>query len=350
MKKEIDITKIVEEMGLQGKDVNELAESEDFLKAIIDVMLEENPDIFGHNVEDRMMNIFAMQCIISTLDLCYLYLLGDVLEDEEYRKEICGVHIIDDIKTSFLKSKVEYKQGLVNIENVKYKAYIYLLTEKTEYEILKDNGLERLEEILENTLVDYQNKIVDILDNGSDEEKETGYIKSRLDSFMLESLTENINKYGIVTEQEVQALLEQEFETEVKTMRNNAIFIEGVDKGWYSVRVELDNGETYSLDNDCPDTSYNRTALYAIRDCLRYFENGSTIELHTGEIEMCYITDVLCKGYIYKWEKNNWQTMQGETVKNEDLLRSILEIMCEKNIEFIYPRKSPKLYDFENLF
>lgn len=212
MKKEIDITEIVEKMGLQDKDINELAENEDFIK-IIEVMLEKNPDIFGHNVEERMMNIFAMQCIISILDLCYLYLLGDVLEDEEYKKEICGVHIIDDIKISFLKSKAEYKQGLVNIENVKYKAYIYLLTEKTEYEIHKDNGLERLEEILENTLVDYQNKIEDILDNGSDEEKETGYIKSRLDSFMLESLTKNINKYGIVTEQEVQALLEQEFET-----------------------------------------------------------------------------------------------------------------------------------------
>ncbi len=80
------------------------------------------------------------------------------------------------------------------------------------------------------------------------------------------------------------------------------------------------------------ETTNNRMEMTAAIEALKALKESCEVRLFS---DSSYLVDIINKGWIYAWLKNNWEKSNGEAVKNKDLWQKIAELMKKHKISWI---------------
>ncbi len=80
-------------------------------------------------------------------------------------------------------------------------------------------------------------------------------------------------------------------------------------------------------------TTNNRMELMGVIAALEALTIPCHVLLHT---DSSYVVNAFNKGWIEKWQSNNWRTSGREPVKNKDLWLRLLKAAEQHNVEFIW--------------
>ena len=89
--------------------------------------------------------------------------------------------------------------------------------------------------------------------------------------------------------------------------------------GWGAV-IEKD-GKIEEISGFQEDTTNNQMELTATIESLKRFKEKSSINIYTDSI---YVKNGITS-WILSWQKNNWKTANGKSVKNQDLWQKLWE-------------------------
>lgn len=92
-----------------------------------------------------------------------------------------------------------------------------------------------------------------------------------------------------------------------------------------------------------------RAELFAILRSLQITEENN-IKIYTDSMYSIKCLTVWCDN----WKKNNWKNSKGEDVKNQELVKEILRLMCNKSVTFQHvnshqnkPDTPDKIYEWD---
>ena len=97
-----------------------------------------------------------------------------------------------------------------------------------------------------------------------------------------------------------------------------AIVIANADKPVESKVIELGGRDDHTTNN-----RMEMTAAFEALKTIRKREIEGNIEIHT---DSAYLINGITQ-WVYGWERNNWQTKEGESVLNQDLWQALVEIV-----------------------
>ncbi|WP_297012085.1 ribonuclease H family protein [uncultured Dialister sp.] len=103
--------------------------------------------------------------------------------------------------------------------------------------------------------------------------------------------------------------------------------------GFAAVFLSTDGKELLTLTGGEPSSTNNRMELRAAYEALKMADDGRvhTISFHT---DSKYLQQAFTKGWVDKWKKNGWKTVQGTSVLNRDLWTAIDGLMERHHILF----------------
>lgn len=78
-----------------------------------------------------------------------------------------------------------------------------------------------------------------------------------------------------------------------------------------------------------PATTNNRMELLAAIEGLRALNRRCYVILYS---DSAYLVDAMSKGWLRKWQMNNWKTAGKDDVKNRDLWESLLELTSAHDV------------------
>ena len=71
------------------------------------------------------------------------------------------------------------------------------------------------------------------------------------------------------------------------------------------------------------DTTNNRMELTAAIKALEALKTSCDVDLHT---DSAYLQNAFVKGWLRKWQRNNWKNSAGDDVLNRDLWEELLRL------------------------
>ena len=71
------------------------------------------------------------------------------------------------------------------------------------------------------------------------------------------------------------------------------------------------------------DTTNNRMELTAAIKALEALKTSCDVDLHT---DSAYLQNAFVKGWLRKWQRNNWKSTSGSDVLNRDLWEELLRL------------------------
>lgn len=80
-------------------------------------------------------------------------------------------------------------------------------------------------------------------------------------------------------------------------------------------------------------TTNNRMELMAVIKSLEFLEDNCKITLYS---DSKYVVDAIEKGWVDKWQKNNWMRNKKDKALNIDLWKRLLELLKKHKIKFIW--------------
>jgi len=92
-----------------------------------------------------------------------------------------------------------------------------------------------------------------------------------------------------------------------------------------SSRKELSRG--YEL------TTNNRMEMLAAIEGLRALKEPCAVKLYS---DSKYLVDAINKGWLIKWQQNNWMRNKKDSALNVDLWKELLELIKDHSVEFIW--------------
>lgn len=103
--------------------------------------------------------------------------------------------------------------------------------------------------------------------------------------------------------------------------------------GFAAVFLSCEGKELLTLTGGEPSSTNNRMELRAAYEALKLADDGTvhTISFHT---DSKYLQQAFTKGWVEKWKKNGWKTVQGTSVLNRDLWTAIDGFMERHHILF----------------
>lgn len=103
--------------------------------------------------------------------------------------------------------------------------------------------------------------------------------------------------------------------------------------GFAAVFLSVEGKELLTLTGGEPSSTNNRMELRAAYEALKMADDGKvhTIDFHT---DSKYLQQAFSKGWVEKWKKNGWKTVQGTAVLNQDLWTAIEDLMGRHHICF----------------
>lgn len=119
-------------------------------------------------------------------------------------------------------------------------------------------------------------------------------------------------------------------------MKNVIIYTDGACSGnpgvgaWAAVLIYKEVEREASGSN--PDTTNNIMELTAAVEALKLLKESCNVELYS---DSAYLINAFEKGWLYKWELNNWKTSSKEPVKNKELWEELLKLNKEHKIRWI---------------
>ena len=100
--------------------------------------------------------------------------------------------------------------------------------------------------------------------------------------------------------------------------------------GWGAILMAGDNKKEIS--GGKKDTTNNVMELTAALEALKLLKFPCEVDLYS---DSAYLVNGFDKGWIYNWQKNNWQTASKEPVKNKELWEELYNLVQKHKVEFI---------------
>ena len=107
-------------------------------------------------------------------------------------------------------------------------------------------------------------------------------------------------------------------------------------KAGYGVYIPSKNIRVSEKYTDRP--SNQRAELMGIKKGIEITEE-TEIKIYTDSMYSINCLTKWCKN----WEKNGWKNSKREEVKNQEIIKEILEMMKEKRIEFVHVRSHQRI-------
>ncbi|MFY9520076.1 MAG: ribonuclease HI [Caldicoprobacterales bacterium] len=81
-----------------------------------------------------------------------------------------------------------------------------------------------------------------------------------------------------------------------------------------------------------PDTTNNRMELLGPIEALKSLKMPCKVNLYT---DSAYVFNAFTKGWIDRWQNNNWKTSQKTPVENQDLWRELIKLSKIHSVNWI---------------
>lgn len=80
-------------------------------------------------------------------------------------------------------------------------------------------------------------------------------------------------------------------------------------------------------------TTNNRMEILAVIEALKILRQPCNVNLYS---DSKYVVDAIKKGWLLKWQKNNWIRNKSQPVSNIDLWQNLLPLLQFHNVNFIW--------------
>ncbi len=100
--------------------------------------------------------------------------------------------------------------------------------------------------------------------------------------------------------------------------------------GWAAVLLYGDNKKEISGGE--PHTTNQKMEMRAAVEALKALKYPCRVNLYS---DSAYLVNAFNRGWLAKWERNGWKTVQQEPVKNQDLWQELLELARKHQVKFI---------------
>ncbi|RKN71270.1 ribonuclease HI [Paenibacillus ginsengarvi] len=100
--------------------------------------------------------------------------------------------------------------------------------------------------------------------------------------------------------------------------------------GWGAIlfyggnRKEMSGGEKH--------TTNNRMELVAAIEALGVLKEPCQVKLHS---DSAYLVNCFQQGWFRGWMRNGWKNSKGQPVENQDLWKSLLQLMDKHRVEYV---------------
>lgn len=93
-------------------------------------------------------------------------------------------------------------------------------------------------------------------------------------------------------------------------------------------------GETRrEISNGFKLTTNNRMEILAVIEALKILRQPCNVDLYS---DSKYVVDAIKKGWLQKWQENNWLRNKSQPVSNIDLWQNLLPLLQIHNVNFIW--------------
>ena len=100
--------------------------------------------------------------------------------------------------------------------------------------------------------------------------------------------------------------------------------------GWGAVLMYKDTKKEIS--GAKKDTTNNEMELTAALEALKMLKFPCEVDLYS---DSAYLVNGFSQGWIYNWQKNNWQTSDKKPVKNREIWQKIYDLTKTHKVKFI---------------
>ena len=100
--------------------------------------------------------------------------------------------------------------------------------------------------------------------------------------------------------------------------------------GWGAILMYKENKKEIS--GGKKDTTNNVMELTAALEGLKMLKFSCEVDLYS---DSAYLVNGFSQGWIYNWQKNNWQTADKKPVKNKEIWQEIYELTKIHKVKFI---------------
>ena len=100
--------------------------------------------------------------------------------------------------------------------------------------------------------------------------------------------------------------------------------------GWGTILMYKDNKKEIS--GGKKDTTNNIMELTAALEGLKLLKFPCEVDLYS---DSAYLVNGFSQGWIYNWQKNNWQTADKKPVKNKEIWQEIYGLTKKHKVNFI---------------
>ncbi|MDR3021707.1 MAG: ribonuclease HI [Clostridiales bacterium] len=100
--------------------------------------------------------------------------------------------------------------------------------------------------------------------------------------------------------------------------------------GWAAILLYGEHKKTIS--GYVPSTTNNRMEMFAVVQGLAQLKERCQVFIYS---DSAYIVDAFNKGWIQKWQQNNWKTTDKSEVKNLDLWKDLLQRLEKHDYQFV---------------
>lgn len=80
-------------------------------------------------------------------------------------------------------------------------------------------------------------------------------------------------------------------------------------------------------------TTNNRMEILAVIEALKFLKQPCIVNLYS---DSKYVVDAVQKGWLKKWEQNNWYRTKSQKASNIDLWQQLLKLLAIHKVNFIW--------------
>lgn len=103
--------------------------------------------------------------------------------------------------------------------------------------------------------------------------------------------------------------------------------------GWGAVLIYGDKRK--ELSGAEPQTTNQRMELTAAIEGLKALKEPCQVRLHS---DSAYLINAFRQGWLKRWQRNGWQTINKKPVENQDLWQELLQLTAQHRVEWVKVR------------
>lgn len=103
--------------------------------------------------------------------------------------------------------------------------------------------------------------------------------------------------------------------------------------GWGAVLIYGDKRK--ELSGAEPRTTNQRMEITAAIEALKALKEPCQVRLHS---DSAYLINAFRQGWLKRWQRNGWQTINKKPVENQDLWQELLQLTAQHRVEWVKVR------------